>query len=269
VDLIASRQNPLVARCRRLASGRPHGTHDVLLDGWHVVQEALRAGVPTEVVVVSERAIAAGSDDVRAVLEHANALGVRILRASDRVLEAMSPVHSPAGVVAIARQTPAPFDNLFHPPPAMVFIAIDVQDPGNVGAIIRVAHAAGGTGVVAAGASADPWGWKAVRGAMGSTFRLPVLREAEVGALLTQLSQRGVQLLATAGRGGIAIYDHDFRPATAVLLGGEGAGLAPDVQRFVDAIISIPMSGGVDSLNVATAAAVIAFEAHRQRRPDA
>ena len=102
----------------------------------------------------------------------------------------------------------------------------DVQDPGNVGAIVRVAEAGGATGVVAAGACADPFGWKALRGSMGSALRLPIGAAATAAAAVAEARRHGCRVVATVPRGGRSLFDVDLRGGRGVLIGGEGAGLA-------------------------------------------
>ena len=149
-------------------------------------------------------------------------------------------------------------------PRGLVVVAVDVQDPGNLGAIVRAAEAAGATGVIASGASADPFGWKALRGAMGSTFRLPVLRVPDVDDGAARLP-----------RARLAHHRHRARrdaghrvpldEACAVLLGAEGTGLPQALVDAADTRLTIPMQAPVESLNVAVAAGIILYEARRQR----
>jgi TrmH family RNA methyltransferase len=269
VDAITSRRHPLVARFRRLAQGRTRTDPALLLDGWHLVADALRANLTLEVIA------AVASDDpidpqARDIVAAARAHGARVVPVSRSVLDAISPVRSPAGVVAIARAPDADLAATTRPHPALALVAVGVQDPGNLGAIVRVADAAGATGVIVTGASADPFGWKALRGAMGSAFRLPVVRVLDPEGAIASLHRLGVRVVATASADARSphvrsLYEHDLRGATAVLLGNEGAGLPDAVAALADATVSIPMRAGVDSLNLATAAAIIAYEVRRQR----
>lgn len=151
------------------------------------------------------------------------------------------------------------------PEPALLVLAVDMQDPGNVGAIVRSAEAGGATGVALAGSTADPWGWKALRAAMGSTFRIPIVSTRDAQALCEELRSAGVAVLATVPRGGVAMASVDFRAPTALVIGGEGAGLPPELIECADARVSIPMKPPVESLNAAVAAALLVFEARRQR----
>jgi TrmH family RNA methyltransferase len=146
----------------------------------------------------------------------------------------------------------------------LVVIAVDVQDPGNVGAIARVAEAGGATGLIAAGASADPFGWKALRGSMGSSLRLP-LAAATADAALAEARRFRCRIIAAVPRDGRPLYDVDLTGAVAILIGGEGPGLVGGVADAADERITIPMDAPVESLNTAVAAAVIVYEARRQR----
>jgi TrmH family RNA methyltransferase len=140
-----------------------------------------------------------------------------------------------------------------------------MQDPGNVGGVIRSAEAGGATGVALGGTSCDPWGWKALRAAMGSTFRLPVLTVPDAASLAHDLRSAGVTLLATVPRGGTSMESADMRGGTALMIGGEGPGLTPELVRLADANVTVPMKPAVESLNAAVAAALLVYEARRQR----
>jgi len=190
-----------------------------------------------------------------------------VIEVTGSVLNALSPVNSPTGVVAIARIPVASSVSVLAPPPALVMAAAGLQDPGNAGAIIRSAAAAGATGVVLDELSADPWGWKALRASMGSAFHLPVVRSRALASLIHDWRSSGVSIVATAPRGGVTMYDVDFTKPTALLLGGEGSGLPDDLAVAADTRVSIPMHGAIESLNAAVAAAVLLYEAQRQRGP--
>ena len=111
------------------------------------------------------------------------------------------------------------------PAPALVLAALGVQDPGNIGAIVRSADAAGATGVVLDEQAADPWGWKALRASMGSMFRLPVWREASAIERLRDWQRDGLRVVAADARDGVSMYDVGFTGPLVLVLGGEGAGL--------------------------------------------
>ena len=260
MERISSRHNPLVKRFRDLA--RNGGAGDtLLLDGQHLVEEALASDVPIEVAVFAEKHAQGRLLTLAAQTQRA---GAKTIAVTDQVLAALSPVQHPSGVVAIARRPPQTIEQVFAKRPQLVVLLSEVQDPGNVGAIIRAAEACGASGLVSGVATADPFGWKALRGAMGSTFRLPVAREPIDGALQVA-HEAGVRVFATVPRGGTPLPECDLRGPAAILLGGEGGGLPAMWLDAADERLTIPMRGQVDSMNVAIAAALILYEASRQR----
>lgn len=261
---IRSRHHPFVQRCRHLASEPGAEPGAVLLDGVHLLQEALTAGLAIPVAAFNAHARnQAGADRLLAALARS---GTEILDATDAVIDAASPVRSPSGVIAIASISPAELEAVFSRQPALVAGVVDVQDPGNVGAIVRAAEAAGATGVVIAGQSANPMGWKAIRGSMGSLFRLPVASGIGLDQVLRVARAAGVAIMAAAADGERDLFHTDLRGPTLLLVGAEGAGLPAEARHAADARIRVPMADPVESLNVAVAAGVILFEARRQRQ---
>lgn len=261
---ITSRQNPLVSRYRALADGTDKSR--LLIDGIHLLTDALDARVPLieAVVELDAREDAREDDQIRPLVDRLAALGLDVCTASPRVMEAISPVRSASPIVAIARRPSAVVD-VYAPPPALVVCAVNVQDPGNVGALVRVAEAGGATGVVIAGQSADPFGWKALRGSMGSALRVPIQYPAEPRLVVDEARRRACRVWALTPRGGRPLEEVDLGEPTLVLTGGEGAGLPGDIVEAADARISIPMAPSVESLNTAVCAALVVYEARRQR----
>ena len=258
---INSRQNPLVSRYRAVARGEVGEL--LLLDGVHLVREALDAGLQVRQAAVGSAA--AGRDELNALVSRLKQSGVDIVLAADKVMDVLSPVRSSSTIVAIAERPPVSIDAMYSGGRGLVVIAGGVQDPGNVGAIVRVAEAAGATGVVMTAGSADPFGWKALRGAMGSSLRLAVTSVPDVEAAVADARRHGCRIVATAPRSGRPFVDVDLRPATAVLIGGEGRGLAQSVVDAADERVTIPMQPPVESLNAAVSAALVVYEARRQR----
>jgi len=259
MPVITSRQNPAVKRFRDAAEA---GGEELLLDGPHLVAEALLAHLPVEVVAVDS---AAANGEVAALARRAAEAGAQVLDVSPSVLEAMSPVRRPSGIVAIARRRESTLDQALGGAPQMVLMLEQVQDPGNVGAIIRAADACNATGIVVGPGSANPYGWKALRGSMGSAFRLPVASRQALTGAIERARQLGLQLLAAVPRDGTSLPSCDLGGPVAIVLGGEGAGVSAELLELMDGRLTIPMRPTVDSLNVATAAALIAYEGSRQR----
>jgi TrmH family RNA methyltransferase len=257
--VITSRQHPIVKEFRELARG---DRELMLLDGWHLLGEAASAQIPVEKIAIC----GPPSSTEQRIVDRLRRHGAQIVDVSGTVLNALSPVNAPTGVVASARRPAVAPTAILKPAPALVLAAAGLQDPGNAGAIIRAAAAAGATGVVLDESSADPWGWKALRASMGSAFHVPVLRSKAIAHLIKDWRTAGLRIAATVPRDGTSMHNVDFTPPTAVLLGGEGGGLPETLIAAADMRVSIPMRGGIESLNAAVAAAVLLYEAQRQRQ---
>jgi len=278
MERISSRQNAIVKRFRDLArASRPvpgdadaRGGHamDVLLDGEHLVHEALLCDIPIEIAAFSDKQINNVLSPAARIAKDIKKRGGRVVIVSDQVLAAMSPVQHPSGVVAIASARPADVRVVMATVTdlPLVLVLAGLQDPGNVGAIVRAAAAFGASGVVAIEASANPFSWKALRGAMGGTFRLPIAARGSLSEVVASATELGVRLVAAVPRGGTPLPELDLRQPTAIVLGGEGAGVPQTTMAAVHETVTIPMQPPVESLNVAIAAALILYEATRQRQ---
>jgi TrmH family RNA methyltransferase len=266
MDVIASRKNPFVATVRRVADGDDRDR--VLLDGLHLLEEARVAQVPIISAAFTARALAAADGKARRLATALAGTGVRVVQVADPVMEALSPTAHPSGVVAVAARPKHTLDAVIGRPggpPALVVVAVDVQDPGNVGAIARVAEAAGATGYVVAGQSADPFGWKALRGSMGSVLRLPTVHDGDATTVAGVLRANRLHCLAAAPAGAVPFDAVDWRGPIACFVGGEGAGLPEALLQMADRRVRIPMAEPVESLNVAVSAGLLLYEARRQR----
>lgn len=250
---------------RQAAEGEPPGRDRMLLDGLHLVEEARAARVPIACAAFSARALAAADGRARRLATLLAGTGVRVVQVSDAVMQAMSPAATPSGTVALAARPATTLADVLAPAPALLVVAIDVQDPGNLGAMARVAEAGDATGLLACGASADPFGWKALRGSMGSALRLPIARAPATGEALGAMRAHGISLVATAPDAPTAFDRYTWKGPTAILLGSEGGGLPAEVADACDARVAIPMRSPVESLNVAVTAALLVYEARRQR----
>jgi TrmH family RNA methyltransferase len=259
VRRITSRQNALVAQFRAIARGEHPG---LLLDGPHLVAEALTARVAVRLAMIT--ADAQDRHDVGALVARVEQSGGEVLSVSAPVMAAVSPVRSSSVIVAIADRPPSSGERLYAGTP-LVVVACDVQDPGNVGAMVRVVEAAGGTGLIAAGRCADPFSPKALRGSMGSALRLPIA-VADVEGAVADVRRHLCRVLAAVPRGGGSIFDVDLTGPVAILIGGEGAGLSASLLATVDECFSIPMQPQVESLNAAITAALAVYETRRQRQ---
>ncbi len=259
---ISSRQNEVVRAVRDLVASPDASGRRVLVDGPHLVAEALAAGLVVPLAAVS--AHGAASPEIAALADRLDRSGARLVAVTGQILASMSPVRTPSGIVAVVERQPASLDALCVPSDAFLLVAVDVQDPGNVGAILRVAEAAGATGAIVAGASANPFSAKAVRGSMGSVLRLPVTT-ARTSEVAGRFRAAGVRAIGATVSGGALPDAVTWRGRVALVLGGEGGGLPADVLAWCDATVSLPMQAPVESLNVAVAAGILAYHARSAR----
>jgi TrmH family RNA methyltransferase len=261
METITTRRNALVSRFRDAAHGDDQGS--LLLDGAHLVRDAIGASLRIRHVVVAADAV--GRPEIHNLLNVLAASDVEIAAATSMVMDAVSPVRSASTIVAIAERPATAPERLYAAADTLAVIAEDVQDPGNLGAIIRVAEAGGATGVMAAGICANPFSWKALRGSMGSALRVPIAIHRETASAVDDARRHGCRIVATVPHGGEAHADSNLRGPLALLIGGEGAGLSSDLVAQADARVSIPMQPPVESLNAAVATALLVYEARRQR----
>jgi len=276
---ITSRDNKWLKAFRAALRGKgPHPARNepIGIEGPKLVEEALRSGLAVEALLVSE----SGERDAAAILKAANEseAGIppsQILKTSDKLFESVSGTEAPQGVAALFRQPEWGLDDVLHGVGAMrgnsplVVVLAAIQDPGNVGTILRSAEAFGATGAIATRGTADPWSPKALRAYAGSTLRLPLLRGMAIPVLLAQLRIAGVKIYAASSvRNGQAAESRahaDWREPAAVFVGNEGAGLPAEITHAADAVISIPTTDAVESLNAGVAASIVLYEAARQR----
>lgn len=248
--LLESPANPLLKLVRRLARGRRRDPR-FLLEGRKLVQAALESGIAIECALVS-------GGRATGEVQSLEARGIEVVETTEKLFKSVSSLESPEGILAVAQR---PARSVAEPGAlGVVLVSAGIQDPGNLGALARIAEAAGARALVLLKGSADPFGPKALRGSMGSLLRVP-LHEIDDVALLRE---RGFRLAALVPRGGVDFREADWKPPVAILLGREASGLDDAMVSGSDLRVTVPMRGNVESLNVATAAALVLYEATRR-----
>src|SRR5438132_2704780 len=277
--LLTSRDNRWLKDFRiALRGGLPTENGFVGVEGVRLVEEALRSGCRIQAVLFSE----SGERHHERLSSFINRpeMAFPVLRTTDRLFEGLADTEHPQGVAALAHPRETSFDDLVRAPASacapLLLVLAGVQDPGNVGTILRTAAAFGATGAATAASgisgTANPFSPKALRASAGAALHLPILAGISLAILLTQLRVAAVRTLASSvhePRDGeqplLAPWEVDWCQPVALLVGNEGAGLPEEIERGADARIRIPMTAGVESLNAAAAAAVVFYEAARQR----
>jgi TrmH family RNA methyltransferase len=234
------------------------------LEGLHLVEEALRSGIEVQTIFVRT-----GSEPVLDSLDRGQLAHVpEILSVPEEVLRSAVTTEAPQGIAALAVAPVFTLERLFGLglTPLLLVLA-GVQDPGNVGTILRSAEAFGAHGVLALPGTANVWNAKSLRASMGSAFRLPVIA-VDTEEAFKILRAHGVPSLAAVapGQAGARVLgSHDLRGSVALWIGNEGSGLTPEVVAACEATVTIPCPGPVESLNAAVAASVLLYEVSRQR----
>lgn len=260
---ITSRHNSLLRLARAVREGK---TNDlVFIEGLRLCEEALRSQLTIEAVIYSEEI--AVKDRAAQFLAAVAPVCEQLIQISEKLLATVSYTKTPQGIIALA-----------HPPAtgklcleesderlALLVILHGINNPVNVGAILRSAEAAGATGVVTTANSADPFSPKSLRGAMGSAFRLPIWRDANYRDVLAWCSAHAIKTVAADVQAKSLHTEIDWKIPRALILGSESGGLSAEEVALADDSVKVAMHGSVESLNVAVAAAILLYEAARQR----
>lgn len=252
---ITSVQNPKVKLARKLHEPKWRRREGLfLLEGTSLVEEAVRSGWPLQEVMATAGWLS----------RHVWPYEAPLTEVSDHVMEAMSTLETPEGILALAilpreGALPAVHEG------SLWLVADAIQDPGNLGAMIRTADAAGAEAVLIGPGTVDPFAPKTVRASMGSLFHLHIVPVADLGAARSAASEHGMRWLALAPRAARSLYDLDLTGPLALWVGNEASGLSADALAEADERVAIPMPGKAESLNAAASVAVCLFEAVRQR----
>lgn len=183
----------------------------------------------------------------------------------DRIFEYVSDTKTPQGILCIVKQRHDRIEDLLKEEAPLIMILENLQDPGNLGTIVRTAEGAGVSGIIMSSQTADLYNPKTVRSTMGSIYRVPCVRSQDIYTDIERLKRFGVTVYAAHLKGKASYTEEDYLGGTAFLIGNEGNGLSREMAEKADKYILIPMCGRVESLNAAVASAVLMFEAHRQR----
>ncbi|MDQ6949183.1 MAG: RNA methyltransferase [Actinomycetota bacterium] len=257
-------RNPRVQRLRRLArdprARRAEGAY--VVEGEKLVAAAIAADAPLEAVYVAPGYAGplAGSSSPVGVVAQTLAPGVL-----ERVSATVTP-QPVIGVVTMVDTDMAALRRAVAAGAGPVVVCVDVRDPGNLGTVLRSAQAAGAAGIVCCHGTADAYAPKCVRASAGAVFQLPMVSGGSPVEVLEELGSWGMRRLGARAAGGTAYDTTDLTGPVALVLGNEAHGLSPELEALLDGLITIPMAAPAESLNVGSAAAIICFEAARQRR---
>ena len=260
---ITSRDNSLLRRARAVRDGKI--SESIFVEGLRLCEEALTSNLQVEAVIYSDQ-IARKERAAKVIEQLSNATETAAV-VSEKLLESISYTKTPQGIIVLAARPDNDEASFSERQPAapLVVVLYETNNPVNVGAIMRTAEAVGVTGIVTTAKTADPFSPKALRGAMGSAFRLPVWNGASFAEAIDWCRSRSVQTICADVSGSANFNDSDWRKPSALVVGRESTGLSEDEMAKTDQVVRIPMQGAAESLNVAVAAGIILYEAARQR----
>lgn len=257
---ITSRDNSLLRQVRAVRDGKIDEL--IYVEGLRLCEEALRSRLTIEAVIVSEELLR--KERVAGVIQELSQATKRYGWVSEKLLESVSYTKTPQGIIVLA-QRPQSSEMRLDTNPLLVVLH-QINNPVNVGAILRTAEAAGVAGVIATKNTSDPFSPKSLRGAMGSAFRLPIWSGLSYTEIIDWCRERGIATICADVDATTAYTEIDWTRPSALILGPESTGLTPAELEVADQRVSIPMKGMAESLNVAVAGGVLLFEAARQRR---
>ena len=247
---------------------RPEAETDGIIEGRNAVTEALRSGTAIDKVYLAK-----GETDrtLSRIAAEAKKAGAVVVEADRRKLDAMSLTHSHQGIIAVAAvRAYATVEDILSIAQArgekpLLVVCDEISDPHNLGAIIRTAECAGAHGVIIPKRRSAGLTAVVAKSSAGAVSYLPVARVPNIPALLKDLKKQGIWVFGAAAEGTVPLYGADFKNAAAIVIGSEGDGMTRLVRENCDFLVSIPMKGRISSLNASAAAAILLYEALRQR----
>lgn len=258
---ITSSQNPLLKELKALRARKYREEKGLYtIEGIRFVEEALKEQAPIKKVIVSEKLETVNGG--KALLLKLQTLGIDAVMLPDKLFAEVSDTENPQGVMAMVGMEEKPLDVILYKSDFIVVLD-SVQDPGNMGTIIRTADAAGAGGVVLSSGCVDVYNPKALRSTMGSVFHIPVCRNSSLPELTTQLKQQGFKVCASHLQGTVPYYELSKPGKIAIIIGNEANGISDESAELADMLVRIPMPGRAESLNASVAAALLMYEVVR------
>jgi TrmH family RNA methyltransferase len=265
---VTSRQNGLVKELRKaFTQGEPTSEGYIAVEGVRIIEEAIRSGLRFQAVFFSD----AGSAHAARLLPQ-TASNVEVMLLPDDVFASAVSTESPQGVAALVKLRLHKLEDLLEPGDQglqgknqLLLGVAGIQDPGNLGTIIRSAEAFVVRAVLLGEKTVSHFNPKAVRASAGSLFREPLIR-VKLGESIAALKQHGLRVLATSSHKGKPLHEANFTGAAMIIVGNEGAGVPQEILSLADELVTIPHSARVESLNAGIAASILLYEAARQRK---
>lgn len=262
VDRIISRENTIIKHSRKLKIKKYRQENkQFVVEGIRSVEEAISSGAHVQYCLCSENI---SGDRIESLQRAAQKKGIKIYMISGDLIDEICDTETPQGIVAIVDRENYSLKQLTSGTDFLV-IADRIQDPGNLGTIIRTADAAGADGVVLSEGTVDPYSPKVLRSTMGSVFHIPVVSVPDICDAIDTMKENGFSIYASSLEGSSPYYSREYNGKVAIVIGNEASGVDPKILLKSDRLIKIPMPGQAESLNAAVAGGILMFEVIRKR----
>lgn len=256
---ITSTENRAIKDTLAMLRKKP-GYEAFLIEGWHLIESALNAGVRLKRVFVSREF----SERTEAGVLEERLAGVEAYEVLEHIMKKLSDTETPQGILAVASYAPPRLESLAFKTAPLLVVSDGISDPGNIGALVRVADASGADAFVILPGSCDLFMPKAIRASQGSIFNIPVVHSS-AGELISWARGKGIRIVSALQTAHVSVYQADLKVPLAFVFGNESRGVSGEISASAEMSLAVPMRGKAESLNVASAAAVFLFEAMRQR----
>lgn len=264
IENITSLQNQLVKRIVNLKQKKYRDKENLFIaEGVRLVEDVLKSKADVKYCFYVKSALE--NNRVVGIINSFNSAQIRLYEVSLAVYEKMSETNDPQGIMIVVQKNNYKLDELLTINNQFLIILDNLQDPGNIGTIIRTAEAAGCNGIIMTKGCADIYSGKTVRSTMGAMFRLPIVDNVCYDEILSFLKEKNIEIFSTEIVNGVEFYNENYKKSLALIFGNEGNGISDELLSKVEKKIYIPMAGASESLNVGVAAGIIMYEVFRQR----
>ncbi|MCX8129128.1 MAG: 23S rRNA (guanosine(2251)-2'-O)-methyltransferase RlmB [Clostridia bacterium] len=261
---ISSNQNSIIKELKSLKTKKYREEKKLyFIEGTRFVEEALKEKMNIAYILFSEKYL--DSDDGKQISSIAHLMGYRLYLLPDKLFREISDTENPQGVMAVIKMKMFELEEILSEKCNFLIVLDSIQDPGNMGTIIRTADAAGASGIIMSKGCVDLYNPKVLRSTMGSIFHLPVCFSSDITEDILLLKSRGVKICAAHLKGEVDYYDVSEWDNTAIIIGNEANGICDEVASSADLLVKIPMAGRAESLNASVAAGLLIYEALRNR----
>ncbi|CAI3206167.1 RNA methyltransferase [Clostridium neonatale] len=256
---IESKENNLLKETKKLKERKHRNRNNkYIIEGFRLIEEAFKADLPIEYLIITKEE----NEKMTTYIEKYLKDDIKIYLMSDSLFKELISTEQPQGILAVANMQ----NNYLKENGSFYLLCDKVQDPGNLGTIIRTAHAAGVDGIILTKGTVDIYNEKTIRSTMGSLFYIPVVYDDENLSLVKKLKEESFKILVTSLETDKDFYEEDLKGRILLTVGNEGNGVSDEIHEIADTKVKIPMPGNAESLNVAIATSVIIYEKIRQER---